>query len=157
MSKGVGFGKLDGSALKIGLVYARWNKPLTSVLVCECKRALLDAGVRVENIIARDVPGSYELPFAAVQLIKKEKVDAVVCLGALIKGETMHFEYIAQAVSCGIMKVQLETGVPVIFGVLTCLNEQQARARSSGAKSHAYEWGLTAVEMGRLNKKSCTL
>jgi 6,7-dimethyl-8-ribityllumazine synthase len=151
MAKGVKIQKKNGSKLKIGVVVSLWNEKITSALLDKCLEGLEAGSVKTKNIIVREVPGSYELPFAAVHLIKKEKVDAVICLGALIKGETMHFEYIADAVSSGIMKVQLDTGVPVVFGVLTCINERQALQRSVGTKSHAYEWGLSAIEMALLH------
>lgn len=140
--------KNDGSKLKIGIVVSRWNREITDALLSKCQEGLRGANVKDRNIHVQQVPGAYELPFGAMALIKKKKVDAVVCLGALIKGETMHFEYIASAVSYGIMKLQLETGVPVVFGVLTCLNEKQALARSVGDKSLAHEWALSAVAMG---------
>lgn len=151
MKKGVNFEKMDGSKLKIGIVCARWNEEFCAPLLQKCREALRDSLVQEKNIKIRYVPGSYELVYGAARLIKKEKVDAVVCLGTLIKGETMHFEYIAQAVSYGIMKLNVETGVPVIFGVLTCLDLEQARARSSGDKNHGYDWGMSAVEMALLN------
>ena len=154
MSKGVSFGKLNGSALKIGLAVSRWNHEITDALLRDCLRALEAARVKKKNIAAIDVPGSFELPYAALRLIEEDEVDAVVCLGCLIKGETRHFEYIAHSVSSGIMQVQLKTGVPVIFGVLTCLNEPQARERSVGKGSHAYAWGLSAVEMGLLRRSA---
>ena len=153
MSKGVSFVKLNGSALKIGLAVSRWSHDFTAALLEQCKQALIDAKVKKKNIVVRSVPGSFELPYAALRLIEEDEVDAVVCLGCLIKGETRHFEYIAHSVSSGIMQVQLKTGVPVIFGVLTCLNEPQARERSVGKGSHAYAWGLSAVEMGLLKSE----
>ena len=153
MSKGIEHKKLDGSALKIGVAVSRWNDALTSVLRERCVQALGDFGVKNEHIIIVETPGSFELPFAAKVLIERDKADAVVCLGCLIKGETAHFEYIAGAVSHGIMQVGLDSGVPVIFGVLTCLNEEQARTRASKeGMDHGYEWGLSAVEMGLLRK-----
>ena len=152
--KSVTFGKLNGSALKIGIAVSRWNHEITDALLRDCLRALEDARVKKKNAIVMDVPGSFELPYAVLRLIQDDKVDAVVCLGCLIKGETMHFEYIAQAVSTGIMQVQLDTNVPVVFGVLTCLNEKQAYERSVGEGTHAYKWGLSAVEMGLLRKES---
>ncbi len=151
MKKGVIFDKkLNGSKLKVGIALARWNNKVTDALLEDCVAGLLDAKVKKKNILVQDVPGSYELPFAAHSLILHDKVDVVVCIGTLIKGETMHFEYIADAVSQGIMKLQLESGVPVVFGVLTCLDKKQALERSVGKKSHAYDWGLTAVEMAFL-------
>lgn len=150
MAKGINFEKLDGSGLKIGIVCARWNQELSKSMLKKCKQALLDSNVNEENIHVAEVPGSYEVVFGALQLIKNKNVNAVICLGTLIKGETMHFEYISEAVSYGIMKLNVEAGVPVIFGILTCLDEKQARDRSIGDKSHAYQWGLSAIEMALL-------
>ena len=144
------FDKLDGNKLKIGIVCARWNAEFCEALLASCRQALVDSQVREENIKIIRVPGSYELVYGAARLIKSEKVDAVVCIGTLIKGETMHFEYIAEAVSYGIMKLNVETGKPVIFGVLTCLNMEQVCARSTGENNHGYDWGRTAVEMALL-------
>jgi 6,7-dimethyl-8-ribityllumazine synthase len=118
-------------------------------LVESCKAALLDCGVRTEDILVLDVPGAFELPFAADCIARgSPEVDAVVCLGCLIKGETMHFEYICEAMSQGIMRVGLDTGVPCVFGVLTCLTEDQARARNK----HGKDWGITAIEMALIRK-----
>lgn len=150
MEKGIEFKISDGSKLKIGIAHSRWNDFIINPLVENCKKALLESGVSEENIFELSVPGAYEVPLAAKKLIDNKKVDAVVCLGALIKGETMHFEYIAEAVTNGIMKLNLETGIPVIFGILTCLNEDQAIERSSGKLNSGYEWGMTAVEMALL-------
>ncbi|MEK7643953.1 MAG: 6,7-dimethyl-8-ribityllumazine synthase, partial [Patescibacteria group bacterium] len=148
MSKGVSFKKMNGAKLKIGIAVSRWNGEITESLLEKCRLALLDSGVKEKNIFVLEVPGAYELPYAASHLIKTKKPDAVVCFGCLIKGETMHFEYIAEAVTQGIMNLNLGTGVPVIFGVLTVLNEAQAKARSGdNQQNHGYAWGLTAVEM----------
>jgi 6,7-dimethyl-8-ribityllumazine synthase len=150
--KGIVFPELDGSELKIGITVARWNAHITDKLVDGCKDALLEVGVKENNILVQQVPGSYELPFAAQHLIKKENVDAVVCLGTLVKGETMHFEYISEAVTQGIMDINLAHDVPVIFGILTCLTEEQAMSRASGDNNHGYAWGKSAVEMALLKK-----
>lgn len=152
MSKNVTFSKLNGSKLKIGIVASRWNSKVVDALVDGCMRAFEECKVKKKNITVLRVPGSYELPFAARQIIEKKKVDAVVCLGCLIKGETMHFEFLAQAVAAGIMELNVDESAPVVFGVLTCLNEKQARVRSTGKNNHGYGWGLTAVEMGLLSK-----
>eukprot|EP00611_Tribonema_gayanum_P021857 TRINITY_DN4297_c0_g4_i2.p3 TRINITY_DN4297_c0_g4~~TRINITY_DN4297_c0_g4_i2.p3 ORF type:complete len:150 (-),score=40.37 TRINITY_DN4297_c0_g4_i2:354-803(-) len=98
----------------------------------------------------RQVPGAYELPLAARFLALSQTVDSIVCLGCLIKGETMHFEYIADAVSSGLMQVGLSTTCPTVFGVLTTLDEAQAKSRSEGENNHGVGWGMTAVEMGLL-------
>src|SRR3989338_6952119 len=111
MSKGIEHKKLDGSTLKIGIAVSRWNEAVTSVLRERCVQALRDSGVKNEHIVVIETPGSFELPFAAKVLIERDKADAVVCLGCLIKGETAHFEYIAGAVSHGIMQAGLDSGV----------------------------------------------
>ena len=150
--KGIIFPELDGSKLKIGIAVARWNKHITDELLSGCKAALKEVGVLEDNIIVKYIPGSYELPFAAQHMIKHGDVDAVVCLGTLIKGETLHFEYICEATVQGIMDVNLAHDVPVIFGILMCLTEDQALARAIGDNNHGYGWGKSAVEMALLKK-----
>jgi len=150
MAKGIHFDHLDGSALKVGVVVARWNQKVTNALLKDCTRGLLESGVGEKNIFIQSVPGAYEVVFGTKRMIEKKKVDVIIALGCLIKGETMHFEYIANAVSMGIMDVSLSSGVPIIFGVLTCLTEQQAIDRSIGSGSHGYQWAQSAVEMGLL-------
>ena len=116
------------------------------------------AKYNVAEVIKKDVPGSYELPFAAKWMIETYKVDAVIAIGTLIKGSTMHFEYICQATSDGIMKVGLDTGVPVVFGVLTCLTIEQSLERAGlteGGHNHGSDWGATAVEMALLKRPAC--
>jgi 6,7-dimethyl-8-ribityllumazine synthase len=149
--KEIAFENFDGSGLKIGIVVARWNSDLTYALRDDCKKALLDAGLVLDNIIVQEVPGAYEVVYGSKHLIE-QGVDAVVAIGCLIKGETMHFEYIAEAVSQGIMDLNTNTSVPVIFGILTCISEEQARERSIGEKSHGYAWGQSAIEMALLRK-----
>lgn len=147
MKENIELKKIDGSNFKIGIIYARWHSDVCNLLKERCKRALLDSNVKEENIFVADVPGSYEVVYGASQMIKKGNVDAVVCIGTLIKGETMHFEYIAEAVTQGIMNLNIQTDVPVIFGVLACLNLDQAKERAGSAMDHGYHWGLSAVEM----------
>jgi 6,7-dimethyl-8-ribityllumazine synthase len=152
MSKGISFGKRDGSKLRIGIVKTEWNETIVENLFLSCRQALLDTGVLEKQITIIDVPGSFELPMGAKILAKKKKFDAIICLGVLIKGDTMHFEYIAEAVSHGLMTVGLESSTPVIFGVLTCLNEEQAIVRATGENNHGYWWGKSAVEMALIKK-----
>ena len=104
----------DGSSLRIGIVRARWNDEVVSSLSGGCRKELIACGVKEENIIEWKVPGSYELPLGAKKMLDTEKVDAVVCIGTLIKGETMHFEYICEAVTQGIMRLNLDYGKPVM-------------------------------------------
>ena len=152
MSKGITFEKLNGEGLKIGVVAARWNEEYTSSLRADCVRALRDTGVSDEDIVVSEVPGSFEVVLGAKYLLD-QGVDAVVAIGCLIKGETMHFEYICDVVSTGLMQLGTDIGKPVIFGVLTCLTEEQARVRSIGEHNHGYGWGQSAVEMALLGKQ----
>ncbi|KAG5288403.1 6,7-dimethyl-8-ribityllumazine synthase [Histoplasma capsulatum G186AR] len=158
--------KHDGSDLRIAIVHARWNDRIVYSLVDGAKKALIEAGVVAENIVTQSVPGSWELPVAVESIYAASLTptqsspfptpfDAIIAIGTLIKGETMHFEYIADAVSQGLMRLQLEKSVPVIFGVLTLLNEEQGLVRAglaggkgSAAHNHGENWGLAAVELG---------
>ncbi|KAF9511296.1 hypothetical protein BS47DRAFT_1395206 [Hydnum rufescens UP504] len=132
----------DGSNLRIAIIHARWNKQIIDALVDGAIRKLRERGVKEHNIVPQSVPGSFELPLACANVISASQIqastsetpsqpfDAVIAIGVLIKGATMHFEYICDAVSHGLMKVQLDSGVPVIFGVLTALTEDQALDRA---------------------------
>ncbi|KAF0711526.1 Aste57867_5220 [Aphanomyces stellatus] len=149
--------KLDGRGLRVGICVTQWNKEIIEALRDGAVQTLKDAGVAVDDIIVFTAPGAYELPYAASRLIQSENVDAVICIGCLIKGETMHFEYICEAVTQGIMKLNLDTGVPVMFGVLAVLNETQARARAGleeGGHNHGVEWAQTAIEMAQLRART---
>jgi 6,7-dimethyl-8-ribityllumazine synthase len=148
----VSFGDLNGESIRIGIIRTRWNDEHVSNLVKGIRSALKDCKVQDENVFETEVPGSFELPLAAKYLALSGTVDAIVTTGVLIKGDTMHFEYIADTVSSGIMSVNLQTNIPVIFGVLTCLTEEQVKARSSEGNNHGYDWGKTAVEMGLLRQ-----
>ena len=144
---------LGGSNYRIGIIKARWNSDITNSLADGCRRALYDCGVKQENIMELQVPGSYELVSATKKLLDSGKVDGVVPIGTLIKGETMHFEYICEAVSSGLMQLNLQEKYSkqvVLFGVLTCLTENQAIVRSGLTQSghnHGSDWGYGVVEM----------
>ena len=140
--------------MKIGIIRTRWNDENVSNLVDGIKKGLKDCKVGEKNIFETSVPGSYELPLAARFLAMSGTVDAIITCGVLIKGDTMHFEYIADAVSKGIMNIGIQTSTPIVFGVLTCLNEDQVKARSSGDNNHGYDWGKTAVEMALLRTEA---
>ena len=140
--------------MRIGIIKARWNKDHVDNLTAGIKAALKDCQVDEQNIFETTVPGSFELPMAARFLALSGTVDAIITVGVLIKGETMHFEYIADAVAKGIMNIGLQTSTPVIFGVLTCLNNKQVIARSTGDNNHGYDWGKTAVEMALLRTEA---
>ncbi len=148
---------LDGSALRIGVLRTRWNEEHVSNLVKGISSAVKECQVTDDNLFIKEVPGAYELPYAAKLLAMSGTVDAIVCCGVLIKGETYHFEYISEAVTKGIMDVNLSTMTPVIYGVLNCSDEEQVRKRSSdtnGGHNHGYDWGKTAVEMAIMRREA---
>ncbi len=150
--KGLEIQHLDGSNLKILIIHTKWNSKVVDALVQGCVNSLLLHKVDKANITIKTVSGAFELPFAVQKFAIN--YDAVIPIGVLIKGSTMHFEYIAEATANGLMRVGLDTKIPVIFGVLTCLNEQQALARAglgSDSHNHGIDWAYTAVEMALLS------
>jgi 6,7-dimethyl-8-ribityllumazine synthase len=136
---------------RFALVVSNFNKDITDGLLRGARAALADAGVDSADVATVRVPGAFEIPLAARRLARSGRYDAVICLGCLIKGDTMHFEYIASAVSHGIMAVSADTGIPVTFGVLTTLTEAQAAARAAdGPDNKGREAARAAVEMATL-------
>ena len=123
-------GKLDGQGLRIGIVVARFNSFITERLLEGAKKALAERGI--PEVTLAWVPGSFELPVAAKKMAESGRFDAVVCLGAVIRGETDHYQHVSEAAARGVSRVALDTGVPVIFGVLTTDTAEQAIARSGG-------------------------
>ena len=145
-----------GSKLRVGILHARWNSSIIDALVAGAKKRMLELGVKEENIIIETVPGSFELPYGSKLFVEKYKklgkpLDAVIPIGVLIKGSTMHFEYICDSVTHQLMKLNFELDLPVIFGVLTCLTDEQAEARAGLIEgkmhNHGEDWGAAAVEM----------
>ncbi|HET9272004.1 MAG TPA: 6,7-dimethyl-8-ribityllumazine synthase [Vicinamibacterales bacterium] len=136
---------------RFAIVVSRFNPEITDGLLNGARDALAQAGVRDDDVTLVRVPGAFELPVAAQRLAESGRVDAVICLGCLIKGDTMHFEYIADAATRGIADVGLATGVPVTFGVLTTLTDEQAEVRARpGDGNKGREAALAAVEMATL-------
>jgi len=117
---------------KVAIVTAEWNFEITNAMAIGCVDTLLKHGFSPHNIMRVSVPGSFELPYMAKKIIKQHQIDAVICIGCIIQGETKHFDFIAQATANGIMQVGLECEKPVIFGVLTTNNMQQAIDRAGG-------------------------
>jgi 6,7-dimethyl-8-ribityllumazine synthase len=150
--KGAAPTDLDGRGLRIGVVRARWNTPIVDRLADGVRRGLAALGVADADVVEVSVPGSFELPMGARILASSGQVDAVVCLGSVIRGETSHYELVAGESAAGIQHVQLRTGVPVAFGVLTTEDEGQALARSEGPGGHnvGEDAAMVAVEMARL-------
>jgi 6,7-dimethyl-8-ribityllumazine synthase len=141
---------LTGDGLRIGVVRARWNVDIVERLAEGVRRALSSLGVTM--VVEHAVPGSFEIPLAAKLLASSGQVDAIVCIGAVIRGETTHYELVAGECGRGVQQVQLDTGVPVTFGVLTVENVAQAEARSQASGGHnvGEEAAVCAVEMARL-------
>jgi len=146
-------GVLLGKGLKFGLVVSRFNEFITKKLLDGAQDALLRHGVNQEDIEIAWVPGSFEIPLIAKKLVQTKRYDAVICLGAVVRGGTPHFEYIAAEVSKGIAKVSLDTGLPVIYGVITADTLEQAIERA-GTKmgNKGFEAAVNAIEMANLLK-----
>ena len=143
----------DGSSFKFGIVVSQWNHDITDALLAGAKDTLLKAKVKEENIEVLSVPGSFELPWGARQLMKADKKDGIICLGCLIQGETKHDEYIASAVANGIMQLSIMSGLPVIFGVLTTHTLEQAKERAGGTHGNkGSEAAATVLQMAKIKK-----
>ena len=147
-------GDQNARGLRFGLVVSRFNDFITSNLLTGSLDVFSQCGVDEADLKVLKVPGAFELPQAARKLCSTGNFDAVVCLGAVIRGETSHFDYICAEVSRGVGQVGLEFNVPVLFGVLTTENLEQAVARSgSGSSNKGRETALAAIEMATLYKK----
>lgn len=147
-------GKLVAKEIKIGIVAARFNEFIVSKLVGGAIDGLKRHGVEDESIDIAWVPGAFEIPLIAKKMAKSNKYDAVICLGAVIKGSTSHYDYVCAEVSKGIASVSLESEVPVIFGVLTTDNIEQAIERAgTKAGNKGFDAATTAIEMVNLIKE----
>lgn len=143
-----GKSKINLSNKKFAIVVAEWNEEITEPLFQGAYNALLELGVKKQNIIHKNVPGSFELPLAAQREAEKKDIAAVICLGCVIQGDTPHFDYVCHGVTYGIMKVSLKTNKPIAFGVLTTLNKQQAIDRAGGKLGNkGEEAAVTVVKM----------
>lgn len=144
-------GKLVATDMKVGIVAGRFNEFITSKLVGGAMDGLLRHDVKDEDVDIAWVPGAFEIPLVASKMAKSGKYDAVICLGAVIRGDTTHYDYVCNEVSKGIASVSLESGIPVMFGVLTTENIEQAIARAgSKGGNKGYDCALGAVEMVNL-------
>ncbi len=137
--------------LKVGIVASRFNEIITNKLLGGAIDGLVRHGVEDTNITTAWVPGAFEIPVVAQKMAKSGKFDAVICVGAVIRGATTHYDYVCNEVSKGIAHVSLETGIPVMFGIVTTENIEQAIARA-GSKSgnKGYDCALSAIEMVNL-------
>jgi len=144
-------GKLVAEGLRFAIVAARFNEFITSKLVSGALDALERHGAAADNIVLAWVPGAFEIPLAAQKLALSHRYDAVICLGAVIRGATPHFEYVAAEVSKGIAAVSLNSGVPVVFGVLTTDTIEQAIERAgTKAGNKGFDAAMTAIETANL-------
>ena len=144
-------GMLVGEGLKFGVVVSRFNEFITQKLLEGAQDALLRHGVKEGDIDIAWVPGSFEIPLVAQKLAKTKRYHAVICLGAVIRGGTPHFEYIAAEVTKGVAKVGLDTELPVIYGVITADTLEQAIERAGTKEGNAgYKAAVNAIEMAKL-------
>ncbi|MCZ6689186.1 MAG: 6,7-dimethyl-8-ribityllumazine synthase [Planctomycetota bacterium] len=147
-------GEPDGKGKRVAIVVSKFNEIVTRRLLEGCEKALREQGVADKDITVAWVPGSFEIPATALLLAESDEHDAIVCLGAVVRGETPHFDYICREVARGVADVSLETSVPVIFGVLTTENTDQALQRSGGKVGHkGVDAARAALEMADLFRR----
>ncbi len=149
-----GKSKIDLAKKRFAIVVAEWNDEITEPLYEGAYNALRKLGVKKTGIIRKNVPGTFELTLGALWMAEEKSIDAVICIGCVIQGDTPHFDYICQSVSYGITEVNLKTRKPVIFGVLTTLNKNQALERAGGKLGNkGEEAAVTAVKMLEFKNK----
>ena len=137
--------------MKVGIVASRFNEIIVSKLLGGAVDGLVRHGVEEENITAAWVPGAFEIPVVAAKMARSGKYDAVICVGAVIRGGTTHYDYVCNEVSKGVAQVGLSAGIPVLFGVITTENIEQAVARAgSKAGNKGYDCALSAIEMVKI-------
>ena len=143
----------DASEMRFGIVIADWNSEITFPLLEGSVSTLIKHGADIKNIVVKHVPGSFELTLGAQLIAENEDVDAIICLGCVIQGETPHFTYICQGVAMGITQLNIDYNIPFIFGVLTTDNFQQAKDRSGGRLGNkGDEAAVTAIKMAALQR-----
>ncbi len=141
-------GNLDGRNMRIAVVVARFNSLVTDRLLAGALDALTRYGVQDKDVLVARVPGSFEIPLVAQKLAQGGHFDAVICLGAIVRGDTSHFDYVASGATSGIASSSLTSGRPVVFAVLTCETMEQALDRAGGkAGNKGFEAAVTAIEM----------
>lgn len=147
-------GSLDGKGLRIAIIAAQFNEHITSLLVDGARSALGEHGVRDEDSVVLKVPGSFELPLIADKVARTGQWDAVVCIGAVVRGETAHFDHICRTATDGLSQVSRDTGIPVLLGILTTYNVEQALERAGGrVGNNGYNVTESAIRMANLLKQ----
>jgi len=138
----------NAEKMKFGIVWAEWNHTITSALMQGAHNTLLANGAKAENIITKTVPGAFELTLGAQYMAELKEVDAVICIGCVIQGDTKHFDFICDAVAHGITNLNMKYNMPFIFGVLTVNNQEQAEDRGGGKHGNkGDEAAVTAIKM----------
>ena len=151
MQSQVKFENISAEGYRFAIIVARWNGELTAKLARGALDALSKAGANKDEIEIFNVPGAFELPVAAMKAAETGTFDAVICLGVVIRGETPHFDYVAGQAAAGIMQASMDTGIPVMFGVVTANTVEQAEARCGGdVGNKGYEAAMSAIEMANL-------
>lgn len=141
--------ELDGRKLRIGIVRARFNEPVGTAELQACTQRLIELGIDAADIVVASVPGALEVPLALQRLAASGKFDALIALGAVIRGETYHFEVVSNESAAGISQVQLDTGVPIANGILTTDTDEQAQVRAPGKGRDCAEAAVEMVNLGR--------
>ena len=142
---------------KFAIVVSSWNSEFTSRLESGARRALGERGVAKADIVTFQVPGAFELPFACVEAARHHEFDAIIALGVVIRGDTPHFDYGASQAARGVMQASIDTGVPIMFGVITADNIEQTEARcGEGVDNKGFEAAVSAVEMANLMREMKT-
>jgi 6,7-dimethyl-8-ribityllumazine synthase len=145
----------DAGKMRFGIVVSDWNGEITSALLKGAEKCLKKHGASTKNIIVKHVPGAFELTLGAQFLAEYDDLDAIICLGCVIRGETPHFDYICQGVTFGITQLNLDYNIPFIFGVLTTENLKQALDRAGGKHGNkGDEAAITAIKMAALQKET---
>jgi 6,7-dimethyl-8-ribityllumazine synthase len=144
-------GQLSATGLKFAIVVSRFNSAITDRLLSGALDALKRSGAALDDCVTAKVPGAWEIPTVAKELARQKKFDAVICLGAVVRGDTPHFDYVAGAAATGVAQASAETGVPVAFGVITTNTMEQALDRSGGKGGNkGFDAAMTAIEMANL-------
>ena len=136
--------------LKIAIITSEWNSTITNSLLSETIETLLKFGVKKTNISNYKVPGSFELIYASKRIAKNKEINAIITIGCIIKGDTPHFEYICESVTNGIKDLNILLDIPVIFGILTTQNLEQAKKRSEGDSNKGREFAVSALQMTKI-------
>jgi 6,7-dimethyl-8-ribityllumazine synthase len=154
MQTNIEFRNISAESFRFAIIVSRWNSVLTTKLSDGAVDALTGAGAPIDQIEIFHVPGAFELPLAAMKAAETGLFDAVIALGVVIRGETPHFDHVAGQAAAGIMQASMDTGIPVMFGVVTANTREQAEARCGGtAGNKGYEAAMSAIEMANLARE----